>query len=216
MEELDKTILDKMIEEIIKLEWDFFDKVQNEGGRAFCQDDWETFSLMRRSQYSAWSRAMLESWRADLLRAAEEGRNPMTEKYGYMMAHSEPSQNAELLKRLPAVSEEKRKLCRSIVERLLAQNEGFRQKYPRLSGRGRPLRTEEEKAAGWTSVETYQSGELLTYSMKTLALLDEKITEFENEGKSYPETIIENSLKARGIKSAADAEARLAANDDKH
>lgn len=30
-------------EEIIAMEWDFFDKVQNEGGRADCQDDYYTF-----------------------------------------------------------------------------------------------------------------------------------------------------------------------------
>jgi hypothetical protein len=30
---------EQMIEQIVKLEWEAFDKVDNEGGRAFCQDD---------------------------------------------------------------------------------------------------------------------------------------------------------------------------------
>ena len=32
-----------MIDEIIQLEWEQFDKVQNVGGRANCQDDFKTF-----------------------------------------------------------------------------------------------------------------------------------------------------------------------------
>ena len=62
-----------LIEDIIKTEWAFFDKVQNEGGRAECQDDWKTFSIMRRSQYLAWSPALLESWMDDLREAIEDG-----------------------------------------------------------------------------------------------------------------------------------------------
>ncbi len=53
-----------------------FDKVENEGGRASCQDNWDTFSKMRRSQYMAWPLPLLESWKSDLVRANEEGRNP--------------------------------------------------------------------------------------------------------------------------------------------
>ncbi|MGE4487789.1 MAG: DUF4125 family protein, partial [Synergistaceae bacterium] len=46
--------MEDIIESIIQMEWEFFDKVENEGGRASCQDNWETFSKMRRSQYMAW------------------------------------------------------------------------------------------------------------------------------------------------------------------
>ena len=43
------------IEEIIKIEWQMFQNVDNLGGRADCQDDFETFYIMRRSQYDNWS-----------------------------------------------------------------------------------------------------------------------------------------------------------------
>ena len=42
--------MDVQIEKIIKLEWDMFQEVENIGGRASCQDDFETFEIMRRSQ----------------------------------------------------------------------------------------------------------------------------------------------------------------------
>lgn len=202
--------MENIIESIIRMEWEFFDKVENEGGRASCQDDWETFSKMRRSQYMAWSLPLLESWKADLVGAREEGRNPLTEKYGYMMCISDPEGNIETACRLPPVSPEKRDVARRIVDRLIPQNEVFRVKYPRISGRGRPLRTSEEPAAGWTSIETYELGELWTYSQKTLELFEANLDAFEKEGKSYPETVVENGLKLRGFKSLEDAEEFLA------
>lgn len=36
-----------VIEKIIELEWNQFQAVHNEGGRASCQDDRETFDIMR-------------------------------------------------------------------------------------------------------------------------------------------------------------------------
>ena len=202
--------MEDIIESIIQMEWEFFDKVENEGGRASCQDNWETFSKMRRSQYMAWPLPLLESWKADLVRANEEGRNPLTEKYGYMMCISDPEGNTEIIRRLPTVSPEKRQTARRIVDRLIPQNETFRAKYPRVSGRGRPLKTSEESAAGWTSIETYELGELWTYSQKTLELFDANLDTYEKEGKSYPETVVENGLKLRGFKSLKEAEEFLA------
>ena len=202
--------MEDIIESIIQMEWEFFDKVENEGGRASCQDNWETFSKMRRSQYMAWPEPLIESWKSDLVRANEEGRNPLTEKYGYMMCISDPEGNEETALRLPPVSPEKIDTARRIVDRLIPQNEVFRAKYPRISGRGRPLRTSEEPAAGWTSIETYELGELWTYSQKTLELFEANLDAFEKEGKSYPETVVENGLKLRGFKSLEEAEAILA------
>ena len=202
--------MEDIIESIIQMEWEFFDKVENEGGRASCQDNWETFSKMRRSQYMAWPEPLLESWKSDLVRANEEGRNPLTEKYGYMMCISDPEGNAETALRLPPVSPEKIDMARRIVDRLIPQNEVFRAKYPRISGRGRPLRTSEDPAAGWTSIETYELGELWTYSQKTLELFEANLDAFEKEGKSYPETVVENGLKLRGCKSLKEAEEFLA------
>ena len=45
---------EELVNAIVKLEWNAFDKVDNLGGRADCQNDWNTFSVMRKSQYLAW------------------------------------------------------------------------------------------------------------------------------------------------------------------
>ena len=202
--------MEDIIESIIQMEWEFFGKVENEGGRASCQDNWETFSKMRRSQYMAWPEPLIESWKSDLVRANEEGRNPLTEKYGYMMCISDPEGNEETALRLPPVSPKKIDTARRIVDRLIPQNETFRAKYPRVSGRGRPLRTSEEPAAGWTSIETYELGELWTYSQRTLELFEANLDAFEKEGRSYPETVVEYGLRLRGFKGLEEAEAILA------
>lgn len=201
-------IMEELINEIIALEWAFFDKVQNEGGRAPCQDDFRTFRAMRGSQYEAWDEAALESWRADLTAARAAGRNPLAEKYGYMMCIDAPDENRALAARLPEVSEEKLSLARAIVEKLAPQNEAFAARYPLVASHARPLRG---GGGGETSIETYQLGELLTYSEKTLRLLAARIAELEARGVSYAELIIENGLKRRGFSGLDGAEKFLAA-----
>ena len=55
-----------IIEKIVALEWKQFDRVKNEGGRADCQNDFQTFSIMRKSQYLAWTEELLHSFYQDL------------------------------------------------------------------------------------------------------------------------------------------------------
>lgn len=201
---------DELIKQIIALEWKFFDKVPNEGGRAACQDDFRTFRIMRGSQYAAWSDEMLESYMDDLMRALAEGRNPLTEKYGYMMCIAAPERNAKLAGALPVVSAAKRAASLRIIGALAPLNDAFAKKYPRVAGRARPLRASGEDEEGTTSMETYQLGELWTYSLRTLELMERHLEEFAKKGRSYPEEVIESSIKRRGFKSLRDAEDYLA------
>ena len=201
----------ELIGQITELEWKFFDKVPNEGGRAPCQDDRRTFGIMRSSQFLVWNDEMLESYMGDLLQALAAGRNPLTEKYGYMMCIAAPEENRKLAGVLPQVSDEKKAAALRIVSLLSEQNAAFAQKYPLTAMRARPLRTTDEREGGMTSVERYQLGELWTYSLKTLTLMERHLKLLAESGRSYPEEVIENSLKQRGFKSLADAEAYLAA-----
>ena len=67
--------MSELVETIIAAEWELFDRVHNRGGRAACQDDRETFFLMRSAQLSAWTVSMQESYYRDLCRAREQGRS---------------------------------------------------------------------------------------------------------------------------------------------
>ena len=57
------------IEKLIQMEWEDFQKVNNEGGRASCQDDPETFFIMRRSHFAPWT-ACRRIWIAPMSRGA--------------------------------------------------------------------------------------------------------------------------------------------------
>ncbi len=68
------------LDRIVALEWNMFQRVQNEGGRASCQDDYPTFRLMRESQFSVWPEPVLASYLKDLETAVAAGRKLVTEK----------------------------------------------------------------------------------------------------------------------------------------
>ena len=76
---------DAVVNDIIEREWEMFQKTQNIGGRAACQDQFDTFYANRYSQHSIWQPDTLESYRNDLIAAGMAGRNLIAEKYGYMI-----------------------------------------------------------------------------------------------------------------------------------
>ena len=193
-------------EEIIAMEWDFFDKVQNEGGRADCQDDYYTFSIMRRSQYYCWELPMLCSLYEDFKAAKADGRNPITEKYGYMMETTAPARFAEIRSSLPEIPQQKKELCAAICQIQTGMMEEFAAHYPKLAGRARTIHTYEDTP--WlTSYETYLRGELYTYSDITLKLYGSFIARLCTEGKNLAYMIMEQSVKMYGYESLEQAEA---------
>lgn len=192
-------------EEIISMEWKWFDKVQNEGGRADCQDDWETFSIMRRSQYYCWNEELLRSLLLDFRAALEDGRNPIREKYGYMMASTTPVRFAEIKDSLPDISEEKAALREAIISIQVGWMEEFARKFPGLADDARVIHTYEDSPAQ-TSYETYLRGELSTYSDVTLKLYGGFIVSVSGDDKNLAEMIMERSVKMYGYGSLAEAE----------
>ena len=81
---------DAVVNDIVNREWEMFQKTQNMGGRAACQDQYDTFYANRYSQHSILQPDTLESYRNDLIAAGMIGRNLITEKYGYMMEFTDP------------------------------------------------------------------------------------------------------------------------------
>lgn len=197
---------DDIVDKIVSLEWDMFQAVNAGGPRAGCQDDRLTFEGMRRGQFEAWSENLCESYLDDLLNAVLDERNLVTEKYIHMMRYSSPLQYDALKKMLKIPDEETVRLSQEISDKLLEQTIDLFEAYPYVSGSGRPLRSISD-FSGVTSIETYQLGELLTYSNKTLSTLNEHLLSLERDGKALARMILENSVKHYGYKSLEDAEA---------
>ncbi|MGN1186908.1 MAG: DUF4125 family protein, partial [Lachnospiraceae bacterium] len=86
----------KLIDSVVEEEWNMFQATSNEGGRADCQNNWNTFQLMRKSQFMAWEDELLESYLSDLKEGELKGRNLIAEKYARMMKSTAPYKYAEL------------------------------------------------------------------------------------------------------------------------
>jgi len=202
-----------LVEEIAGLEFEAFDKVHNEGGRASCQDDWGTFSIMRKSQYMTWSRQMLEQYLYDFYREYHRGHNLIEEKYGRMMESTTPDKYEELLKefpeRFPELSGEKKAIIEQIVKLQVGWMEEFAANYPELSYNARSIHTSEDTPDN-TSYETYLRGELMTYSDKMLELYGRYVVEYAREGRNLAKAIMNNNVKMYGYVDVDDAEEKIA------
>ena len=199
---------DKLIDRIVDLEWNAFDKVQNEGGRASCQDDLQTFSIMRRSQYMLWSEEMLESFIVDFESANSRGWNLITEKYGRMEESTAPEEYAKIKDSMPVISDEKKKIIEAIVEIQVGMMEEFAKEYPKAAGEARSIHTSEDTPTN-TSYETYLRGEISTYSDETLALYGRFVAEFAGQGRNIAKETIANSALLYGYDSLDDMESKL-------
>ncbi len=200
---------DRVINRIVELEWDMFDRVTGYGGRAMCQDEEWIFYVMRFSQFSAFSEVMLQSYTEDLLQARQEGRNLVTEKYGYMMEYTDPIYFDRQLKPvLPHISAAKEELVDKIANLLLNFEKKFNERYPALCGKSRPLQGTE---AGNASFYIYTLGELKTYSLRTLELYYQQIAGVDpaDEKRNLSFAIHRMTTAFYGYASLEEAEARI-------
>jgi hypothetical protein len=164
---------------------------------------------MRRGQFEAWSAAACEAYADDLADAELDGRNLVAEKYIHMMKNTAPAQYELLSETIPVADSNVLALARDICDKLLKQTEVLFEKYPYVTGAGRPLRAVFDRA-GVTSIETYQLGELLTYSETTLRALKAHLEALEKDNRLLAREILENTVRYYGYKSLDEAEAATA------
>ncbi|MDE7045758.1 MAG: DUF4125 family protein, partial [Acetatifactor sp.] len=195
----------ELVEEIAKLEFEAFDKVHNEGGRASCQNDWFTFSIMRKSQYQTWNRTMLMQYLYDFHREYTRGHNLIEEKYGRMMASTAPEKYEEIKDHFPELTEEKRSIIEQICDMQVGWMEEFAAEYPALANNARSIHTAEDNPFD-TSYETYLRGELGTYSDKMLELYGRYIVDYAGKHKNLAYDIMLNNVKMYGYGSLEEAE----------
>lgn len=196
---------EELTELIARTEFEEFDKVQNEGGRASCQNDWATFGIMRKSQYLTWNRTMLLQYLYDFKRESALGHNLITEKYGRMMESTAPEKYEKIKDNFPPLSEEKKAIIEEICKIQVAWMEDFSKEYPLLASKARTVRTLDDKSYD-TSYETYLRGEISTYSDKMLQLYTKFIVDLAGEGKNLAKMTMENSCRLYGYESLEKAE----------
>ena len=199
----------KLIDSIVEAEWNMFQATNNEGGRADCQNNWNTFQLMRKSQFMAWEEEMLESYLSDLKEGELKGRNLIAEKYARMMESTAPEEYENIKDRLPVIDKDRKAIAEQVIAIQVGWLEDFRKEYPKLSMQTRYIHTSEDTA--WdTSAETYLRGELDTYSEQTFIMYCRYVIRLYQEGKNLNRMIVENTVRQYGYRSLEDAEGKLA------
>lgn len=196
---------EELIKEILMIEWDMFKNVSNVGGQAPCQQNLKTFIVMRISQAMSWCEPILESYLEDLKKAKAEGRNLMAEKYARMMKYTFPNEYNKIMHLLPILSEETVFFTDCITEMYLQWVRELNEKYPNVTGAGRPIERTEESIYD-TSIETYTKGELLTYGIKTLRRSWDYFSKCKSEGLNIYEVVLKNTVKLYGYDSLQQAE----------
>lgn len=207
-EKRDDSFKAALVNELVSLEWEAFDQVENEGGRADCQDDFNTFSIMRKSQYYTWTEEMLKSYIADFHRANDRGWNLITEKYGRMMESTAPLKFAQIKSLFPELPEMKKEIINEIVRIQVEWMEEFAEKFPKAAGNARSIHTSEDNPFN-TSYETYLRGELSTYSDETLDLYGRFIARLCRENKNLAQMTMANTAFLYGYASLEDLEEKL-------
>lgn len=196
---------EKLVTEIAKTEFQAFDKVKNKGGRASCQNDWPTFSVMRRSQYLTWNQTMLLQYIYDFKRELSLGHNLITEKYGRMMESTAPDEYENIKNEFPPLSDEKKAVIEQIVAIQMTMAEEFAKAHPKVFMNARSLHTYEDNLVN-TSYETYLRGEISTYSDKMLQLYARYVVECFQTHKNIACMTMENTAMLYGYKDIGEFE----------
>lgn len=200
-----------LVEEVIRREWDQFQRTENEGGRASCQGNWPMFHQMRASQFMTWPEDLLRSYLDDLDEANRVGRNLVTEKYARMMASTAPDEYRERIEPfIPRLSDERVARQERVIAVQVAWARDFRGRYPKLGAAMRVLTTAEDTPED-TSFETYLRGELGTYSDRTMALYEAMVENLQAAGRNLTEQTVANTVRLGGFADLEEAESAQAA-----
>ena len=153
--------------------------VNTGGAHLECQNNKPMFFLMRSSQWAVYPEDIQNSYLNDLHVAVTEGRNLMVEKYGYMMAETDPEAFAKIRHELPEITQEKQNLVEKIMACHKAWYEAAKSLLPETIGAGRTTSPSNPHLA---SVQNYLRGELYTYSVATLQKINAYNEECQRKG----------------------------------
>ena len=204
---MDDMTVESLTERIVALEWDQFQRTENEGGRASCQGNWPVFRQMRSSQFLTWPLDLLVSYRDDLVEADRVGRNLVTEKYARMMASTAPDEYRERIEPyIPRLSNERIARQERVIGVQVVWAAAFRERWPKLGMAMRVLTTAEDTLED-TSFETYLRGELGTYADTTFARYERMVDDWRAAGRNLTEATVRNTVVMGGFADLDEAEA---------
>lgn len=195
----------EIINKIIEKEWMMFYEVNGNGPKAECQENKPAFTAMRKAQFLSWSKKVLNCYLEDIKDAEINHRNLVLQKYVFMMKSTAPEQYKKAAHLVTEPDGEKEVLVEEINSKLMEQTISLFAQYPKVASTGRPIHTKEDDMVN-TSIETYQRGELCTYSIKTLTELKKHLDDLEEKGISLAKIILENTIKAYGFETLEEAE----------
>lgn len=195
----------QLVQDIINIEWDMFSNVHNTGGKASCQNDKDDFVIMRKSQFSIWGDDTLASYLADLVKAQQDRRNLMSEKYGFMMESTFPDEFEAIEDQLPKAAPETMQLIEDIVNQHVVWKEELDSRYPVLGSLGRAARSAGDRM-GMPSLETYMRAELKTYSPATVTLVHRDTIQHRSQGQNDAMATLLAQVQQYGFSSLEEAE----------
>ena len=195
---------EKLVEEMVAMEWTAFDKVEHTGGeRAECQNNWLIFDIMRSSQFLAWPRELLLSYMNDFIAANQRGWNMVTEKYGRMMISTDLEGYEQLEPNFIKLTDKQQQIIEQIVAIQVGWMETFAAEYPNVANGARSIHTSEDSMYN-TSYETYLRGELSTYGDVTLSLYGKFIVELCQRDENLAYRIIRHTARLYGYDNLED------------
>lgn len=196
---------EKLVDKVVLTEWEQFQQVHNQGGRASCQNNWTTFEIMRKSQFLTWKEETLRSYLGDLLEGNSIGWNLITEKYGRMMEHTSPEEYRKIAKNFSPISPERERIQETLISIMMGWTSEVYQRYPHISKVGRTQFSGGDTQQS-TSSETYLRGELSTYSDATLKLYGQMVADALKKGENLVENILTNTVHFYGYPSLQEAD----------
>ncbi|MDU7244032.1 MAG: DUF4125 family protein [Clostridiales bacterium] len=186
------TAKEKLIEKIIDQEWWFFSQVEGIDGRAVCQDRPKTFRRMRRAQHAIFSEATLNLLLNDYLDYQDLGRNPIAEKYAWMMRQTDPTYFAQnLAPQLVMPSPVKVAAIQELADFFALAQQEFSQNRLARQVQGRV----EQSGYGEVSSLDYLTGELETWSLGTLYSALQDMQKMSASGRNPVLEIVCNTVK---------------------
>lgn len=196
----------KLIEQIIYLEWKMLISITAIDDPEGCRQDPTTFQIMRKSQHLIWNEETLASYLADLQLAESQQVNMVAERYAHMMKVTNPLEYEQIKNDLRPVTTEAVQLVEKIMGISSAWSADVDMRYPNIRLFGRPA----TENGTWTSVDTYLRGELLTYSAKTLSLCLRDIYQAQAQSVNLSELNLLHMARFYGFQSLDDMEKRIA------